>query len=95
MSGSTSTSVTPGNGFSQSQLNRAGATAVVGNGKVLIHKNGHAILHGTHGHNDMYKLNMSPVQQSQPDAHISNDLLQVFSALSIDNNELEGFTIAY
>jgi hypothetical protein len=46
--------------ISQSQLDKAGISANIGNGKICIHKGGKAILHGALGENDMYKLNMLP-----------------------------------
>lgn len=79
---------------SQSQLDKAGISAEVGNGKVTLHKKGAVLLHGRLDNSGMYKLNMTPTRQTSV---LNKQLVQLLSTLTIEGpqpTKLEDFTIA-
>lgn len=87
--------------ISQAQLDRAGAAAVVGNGKITIHQQGLILLDGRLGSNLMYKLNMWPVRQIVDDDRKLEALVHAFTletlddAMKVDKTKLrEDFIIA-
>lgn len=71
--------------ISQAQLDRAGAAAVVGNGKITIHQQGLILLDGRLGSNLMYQLNMWPVPQIVDDDRKLEALIHAFTLETLDD----------
>lgn len=79
---------------SQSQLDKAGVSAEVGNGKVTLHKKGEILIHGHLAENGMYRLNMTPTTQKTP---LDNQFALALETMikTVDYPRMEDFITAF